>query len=59
MESVSAWATFWGWTLVITLAVFALLAVVVAIGGFFDVRELFRTIDEQHGEQHGENHSTD
>ena len=44
------WATFWGWLLAAVLVIFALLAVAVAIGGFFDVKALFETIDEQHQE---------
>ena len=44
------WATFWGVLFVLVLAVFALLAVVVTIGGFFDVRAMFRTINDQHHE---------
>ena len=46
-----AWATFWGFLFVIVLVIFALLAVVVAIGGFFDVKALFQTINEQHEEE--------
>lgn len=42
-----AWATFWGWILIIVLGVFALLAVVITIGGYHDVRALFRSIDQQ------------
>lgn len=45
-----AWATFWGWFLVIVLAVFALLAIAVAVGGFFDVKALFSSIDKKHDE---------
>lgn len=42
------WATFWGWLLVIVLVVYALLAIVITIGGFFDVREMLSTMNEQH-----------
>lgn len=42
-----AWATFWGWLFIFVLVVFALLAVVITIGGFFDVKALFKSIDEQ------------
>ncbi len=43
-----AWATFWGWLFVIVLSIFALLSIVVAIGGFFDVKAMFKAINEQH-----------
>ena len=43
-----AWATFWGWLLVAVLGVFGLLSVVIAIGGFFDVKALFTSIDKRH-----------
>lgn len=46
-----AWTTFWGWFLIFVLGVFGLLAIVITIGGFFDVKALFRTIDEQHHQQ--------
>lgn len=42
------WITFWGWLLALAVVVFSGLAVVVAIGGFFDIRSLFRQIDSQH-----------
>lgn len=47
----SFWATFWTWTFLIAIIFFAGMAVVVAIGGFFDIRALFRTIREQHEEE--------
>ena len=45
-----AWAVFWGWLLIVVFGVFALLAVVVTIGGFFDVKALFSNMDRQHDE---------
>ena len=42
------WITFWGGLLALVVVVFSGLAVVVAIGGFFDIRSLFRQIDFQH-----------
>jgi hypothetical protein len=36
------------WFLLLGLVLFFALAVVVAIGGFFDIRALFKTIREQH-----------
>ena len=46
----NGWMMFWGLLLAIVLLVFAGLTVVVAIGGLFDIRALFRTIDAQHRE---------
>ncbi len=45
-----AWATFWGWLLLITLIVFAGLAVVVAIRGFRDLRALLKNVETQEDE---------
>jgi hypothetical protein len=45
----SFWAQFWMWFLVFGLVMFAGLAVAVSIGGFFDVRAMFKRIREQHG----------
>ena len=42
------WATFWGWFLIAVLGVFGLLSIGVAIGGFFDVKALFSSIDRRH-----------
>ena len=36
----SSWASFWGWTLGVSLVLFAAIAVVVTIGGFRDIRDL-------------------
>lgn len=44
----SFWASFWTWFLLFGLAVFAGLAVVVTIGGAFDIRALFARIRKQH-----------
>ena len=35
-----SWASFWGWTLGISLVLFAAISVVVTIGGFRDIRAL-------------------
>lgn len=51
MESIAFWSSFWGWTLAIALGVFFVLAVSVTIGGFFDVKKLFRSIDDHHAQQ--------
>jgi len=45
---IDAWATFWTWVLIGTTIGFACLAVVVAIGGFFDIGALLKTMDRQH-----------
>ena len=34
------WATFWGWVLGASLVIFAVISVVVTIGGFRDIRTL-------------------
>ena len=47
----SFWIDFWTYVLIVAVAVFAGLAVVVSIGGFFDIKRLFRSIDAQHAEQ--------
>ena len=44
------WLTFWTWLLLAAIAVFALLAVAVTIGGFFNVKSLLNQIDAQHAE---------
>jgi len=38
------WLGFWTVLLVFALGLFAVLAVVVAIGGFFDIRRMLRTL---------------
>jgi hypothetical protein len=40
------WIDFWTVVLVGAIGLFALLAVVVTIGGFFDLRRMFRTMAE-------------
>ena len=47
-----SWVTFWGWLLVVVLIIYTSLAIAVTIGGFFDVKGMLTTIDDQH--QHGE-----
>ena len=48
------WITFWTVLLVLGLTVFAGLAVVVSIGGFFDIKRLFRSFDARHAEEGAE-----
>ena len=40
-----SWASFWGWTLGISLVLFAVISVVVTIGGFRDIRDLLAQAD--------------
>jgi hypothetical protein len=40
------WMDFWTVVLVGAIGLFALLAVIVTIGGFFDLRRMFRTMAE-------------
>ena len=48
------WVTFWGWLLVVVLIIYASLAIAVTIGGFFDVKGMLTTIDDQHQHPEGE-----
>ena len=41
----SSWATFWGWTLGISLVLFAVISIVVTIGGFRDIQALLAQTD--------------
>ena len=41
-----AWATFWGWLLVVVLVVYTGLVIAITIGGFFDVKKMLFTIDD-------------
>ena len=54
----SGWATFWAVLLIVVLAIFALLTIVIAIGGFFDIKALFSTIERQHAESADQNETT-
>jgi len=38
------WIDFWSWFFFLSLAVFAILAVVVSVGGFFNILSLFKTL---------------
>ncbi len=44
----SFWEIFWQVVLLVSLVAFAVLAVVVAIGGFGDIRSMLRSIDTRH-----------
>ena len=51
MMSVETWILVWKVVLIGGVVLFAALAVVVTIGGAIDVRDLFRTLREQHEQQ--------
>ncbi|NLX05937.1 MAG: hypothetical protein GXY33_12425 [Phycisphaerae bacterium] len=42
------WLNLWTLTLIVGLGLFAVIAIVVAIGGAFDIRSLFRSLNAQH-----------
>ncbi len=46
--SITFWILLWKIVFIVGVGLFALLAVFVTIGGFFDIRRLFRTLHEQH-----------
>ena len=48
------WIIFWKWMLIVVVIIFAVVSVAVAIGGFFDVKALFKNIDEQHRQKDDE-----
>jgi hypothetical protein len=56
---VEFWITTWKLVLIVGVGLFAALAVVVSIGGAFDVRNLLRTLREQHAQQQAESDSAD
>ena len=45
------WVSLWGAVLVVGMLIFVVVAAVVTIGGYSDVKSLFRSIDSQHGEE--------
>lgn len=53
------WIIFWQITLIAAMAIFAVLAVVVTIGGFGNVLALFRSIDAQHAREDDDGDSSD
>lgn len=42
-----SWLTFWKALLIGAFSLFGILAIAVTIGGFFDIRAIFRAADEQ------------
>ena len=49
--TVQQWIFVWKVVVIFGISAFSILAVVVAIGGFFDIRHLFRKLHAQHAEQ--------
>ena len=47
----TGWATFWQWVIIVALSTYFGLGVVIAIGGFFDVKKMFRRLNELHREE--------
>lgn len=45
------WINFWTALLIGAIVLFAGLAVVVTIGGFFDIKSLLRSLEAKHSEQ--------
>lgn len=48
---IESWILLWKIVLIVGVGLFAALAVVVTIGGFFDVRRLFRILHQQQADQ--------
>jgi hypothetical protein len=44
------WINFWTGFFIVSLALFALLAIVVTIGGFFNIRSLFKNLTGRSGQ---------
>jgi hypothetical protein len=44
------WISFWTVFFIVSLALFALLAIVVTIGGFFNIRSLFKNLTGRSGQ---------
>jgi len=49
------WIFLWKALLIVGVGMFAALALVVTIGGAFDIRQLFRTLREEHAQYMAEN----
>ena len=52
------WEVFWQVVLLVSLVAFVGLVVVVAIGGFGDIRSMLRSIDKRHEKTSSESDST-
>jgi len=49
----SFWIGFWSFFFFLSVGIFAVLAVVVTIGGFFNVRSLFKSLKAGHEKESG------
>ncbi len=45
----NGWITFWGGLLFAAMAVFAIMTVVVAVGGYKDLRRMFKLLEDKGG----------
>jgi len=45
------WISFWTIFFVVSLVLFASLAVTVTIGGFFNIRSLFKSLSQRHEQE--------
>jgi hypothetical protein len=45
------WIDLWSWLFFLSLAIFAVVAVVVSIGGFFNILSLFKTLTMQRDQE--------
>lgn len=48
------WTSFWTAFFFVSLFLFAFLAVVVTIGGFFNIRSLFKSLEQRHEQNEDE-----
>ena len=48
----NSWATFWEIVLVVVFGLFTLLVIAVSIGGFFDLKAMFKIVSDQHAAEH-------
>ncbi len=42
------WMPFWKLTFILSISVFGLMAIWVFIGGFFDIKKMFKNLDDKH-----------
>ena len=47
------WTKFWGVFIIVGLSLFAAISIYVGVGGFFDLRKLFRAIQSDREEDDG------
>ena len=53
------WIDFWSWFFFVSLALFAALALIVSVGGFFDVLSLFKKLTAHARQQQEGSSQTD